>query len=136
MFLKKQEKIKYTINYSEAIDVSITHSNKTRYESVKVIYRDTKTNIDKEVEILEGMPQLRLERSCKDDNEAKRLAFAALDRVNTGTIEGEITIPFRVVFAGGILNLVGSVDDGEYGIKSVAHRLDSSGFVTTINFEK
>lgn len=133
---KKQEKIKYTISYKDAIDVSITHSNKTKYESAKVVYRDTKANKDKEVEVLEGVPQLKIERCCKDDEEAKRLALAALDRVNTGTISGEITIPFKVVFAGGILKLTGSTDDGEYGITSVTHRLDSGSFTTTINFEK
>lgn len=133
---KKQEKIKYAIDYKDVIDISITHSNKTKYESAKVIYRDTKLNKDKEVEVLEGTPQLILERCCKDDNEAKRIALAALDRVNTGTVTGDLTIPFKVIFAGGILNLSGSLDDGEYGITSVSHTLDSGGFTTAINFEK
>lgn len=133
---KKQDELNYTIDYKELIDISITHSNKTKYESAKVIYRDTKTNEDKEIVILEGEPQLRCERSCQDENEAKRIGLASLTRANKGIVSGELTIPFKVIFAGGILNLVNTTDDGDYGITSVSHTLNASGFTTTVSFEK
>lgn len=133
---KKQEDLRYEVDYKDVIDISITHSNKTKYESVKVIYRDTKTNEDKEVQILNGEPQFRCERSCKDDEEAKKIGIATLNRINKGTITGELTIAFRIIFAGGILNLINTTDDGEYAITSVSHTLDTSGFTTNINFEK
>lgn len=133
---KKQDELKYTVDYKELIDISITHSNKTKYESAKVIYRDTKENTDKEVLVLEGEPQLRCERSCQDEDEAKRIGLASLTRANKGIVSGELTIPFKVIFAGGILNLTNTTDDGEYGITSVSHTLDSSGFTTTLNFEQ
>ncbi len=133
---KKQDELNYTIDYKELIDISITHSNKTKYESAKVIYRDTKENTDKEVLVLEGEPQLRCERSCQDEDEAKRIGLASLTRANKGIVSGELTIPFKVIFAGGILNLTNTTDDGEYGITSVSHTLDSSGFTTTLNFEQ
>lgn len=133
---KKQDELKYTVDYKELIDISITHSNKTKYESAKVIYRDTKENLDKEVLVLEGEPQLRCERSCQDEDEAKRIGLASLTRANKGIVSGELTIPFKIIFAGGILNLTNTTDDGEYGITSVSHTLDSSGFTTTLNFEQ
>ncbi len=133
---KKQDALSYTVDYKELIDISITHSNKTKYESAKVIYRDTKENTDKEVLVLEGEPQLRCERSCQDEDEAKRIGLASLTRANKGIVSGELTIPFKVIFAGGILNLTNTTDDGEYGITSVSHTLDSSGFTTTLNFEQ
>ena len=133
---KKQYELNYIIDYNNLIGISITHSNKTKYESAKVIFRDTKTNTDKEVVILDGEPQLRCERSCKDEEEAKRIGLASLTRANKGTIQGDLTIPFKVIFAGGILNLTNTTDDGEYGITSVTHTLDASGFTTTLNFEK
>jgi len=133
---KKQEALKYTINYNELIDISITHSNKTKYKSAKVVFRDTKDNQDKEVVILNGEPQLRCERSCKDEDEAKRVGLATLTRANKGTIQGELTILFKPIFAGGILNLTNTTDDGEYSIVSVCHTLDTNGFITNLNFEK
>lgn len=133
---KKQDELNYMIDYKELIDISITHSNKTKYESAKVIFRDTKENTDKEVVVLEGEPQLRCERSCQDEDEAKRIGLASLTRANKGIVSGELTIPFKIIFAGGILNLTNTTDNGEYGITSVSHTLDNSGFTTTLNFEQ
>jgi len=132
---KKKEELSYVVEYDECISCSITHTNKTHYKSVKATYRDTKTNSDKEVVYGDGEPVLNIQGSFKDDDEALQKAKARLSRANKATITGSITTPGRVCFAGGSLKLVGSLDDGVYGITRVSHEFSSGGFTTTIEFE-
>jgi hypothetical protein len=53
-----------------------------------------------------------------------------------GLISGSLSMAGEVIFAGGTLNLVDTLeDDGEYRIKSVNHSFTSSGWTININFE-
>ncbi|MBE0491097.1 MAG: hypothetical protein IBX44_02475 [Sulfurospirillum sp.] len=132
---KKQEKLSYGVDYDDCISLDITHSNKTKYGSVKATWRDTKSNTDKEVSYGDENPTLEIQGSFKDENEALLKAKARLERANKGTITGSLEMMGRVMFAGGTLHVSGSYDDGIYGIMRVSHRFDGGGFTTTVEFE-
>lgn len=132
---KKMEKLTYVVEFKEMIDLSVTVSNKTAYKSAKVTYRDTKSNQDKEVVCGSGEPVLNMEVVAKSEEDAKAQGEARLKKTGSATINGNLSIPYRAVFAGGIVRLKGTYDDGDYGIVSVSHTLDSSGFTTNIEFE-
>lgn len=133
---KKNERPKFSISAKECISLSIKHSNKTLYESAKAVWRDTKENQDKEVKTGEEMPQLRIEGSFKDEDEALKVAKGRLQKANRGLKSGSLDVAGGVIFAGGVLVLSGTVeDDGEYSIKRVTHRYDNAGWVTSIEFE-
>jgi len=126
----------FDFDAKNAFDLRIKHSNKTFYRSVRVLYHSTKENIDKEVVIGEESPQLKLEGAYSGEEEALRIAKTRLERANRGAKSGSLTCKGAVFFAGGKLNLKGSVeDDGMYLIKSVRHQVDSGGWVTTLEFE-
>jgi len=126
----------FVISAEECENLRIRHSNKTMYMSAKAVWRDTKENQDKEVKTNDAKPQLRINGSFKDSKEAISVAKARLEKANRGTKDGSLTTTGKAIFAGGKLNLVGSIeDDGEYSIKSVQHEFNDNGWTTSIEFE-
>ena len=134
---KNDELPKYTISANECISISIKHSNRTLYKSCKATWHDTKTNTTKNIIIGDGMPQLIYKSSFKNEAEAKLRADAYLQRANQGIVTGSLSIAGEIIFAGGVLNLIDTLeDDGEYQIKSVSHDFSGSGWTTSLEFEK
>ncbi len=110
---------------------------KKYHNSCKSVWHDTKTNTAKEVVAGSGEPCLINKGSFKNDAEAMAKAKARLQKANQGLISGSLSIDGEVIFAGGVLNLVGTFkSDGEYQIKSVSHTFDSNGWVTSLEFER
>jgi phage protein D len=134
---KSDELPKYLISATECSSLSIKHSNKTLYKSCKSTWHDTKENKTKEIIAGSGKPCLINKGSFKNEAEAKTKADATLQRANQGIVTGSLTIDGKVIFAGGVLNLVGTIeDDGEYQIKSVNHDFSVNGWNTSLEFER
>jgi len=126
----------FTVNAAECYSISVRHSNRTYYESAKAIYRDTKTNKHKEVKIGDKKPTLNIKDDYKSEKEADQCAKAELAKANRGLKSGSLSLKGELIFAGGVLNLTNAGEDsGEYGIKSVTHTIDSSGWNMDIEIE-
>ncbi len=68
--------------------------------------------------------------------DAKAKAEAALQKANSQTKIGTIDSSGFIIYAGGIINLSGTVeDDGEYHIKQVSHTIDSNGWNLSLEIE-
>jgi len=135
---KKNDKLPtYTIDVKDNETLNIKHSNKTLYKACKAIWHDTKENKAMEILAGSGSPVYVYKCSFKTPAEAKTKAEAKLQIANQGIISGTLSIPGEVMFAGGILNIVNSLeDDGKYQLTSVEHVLDSSGWKTNLTFEQ
>jgi len=133
---KNDELPSYIISEKNTSTLSIKHSNKTLYKSCKSTYHDTKTNKAVEVIAGSGKPCLVNQGSFKNEAEAMTKAKAKLDKANQGLVSGSLTIEGEIIFAGGKLVLIDTLeDDGEYQIKSVSHTFDVNGWVTSLEFE-
>jgi len=129
----------YTISANECLSntPSIKYSNKTLYKSCKSIWHDTKENKTKEVTVGVGEPVLINKGSFKNAAEAKLKAQAKLERATQGLITGSLSLDGDVIFAGGKLILIDTLeDDGEYQIKSVNHNFSSNGWIINLEFER
>jgi len=72
------------------------------------------------------------------ENEAQAIATAQakLHAANSGTLSGVLSIRGDIIYAGGILKLIDTLeDDGEYQIKSVDHTFNDAGWSIELNFE-
>jgi len=133
---KNKDLPSYTVSADEVSTLSIKHSNKTLYKSCKSIWHDTKENKTKEIVIGAGEPVLINKGNFINEAEAKSKAQAKLERAVQGLVGGSLSMAGVVIFAGGTLNLVDTLeDDGEYRIKSVNHSFTSSGWTINLNFE-
>ena len=127
----------YTINKKDTLSLSIKHSSKTYYNSCKAIWQDTKLNEIRELLCGSGDPCLNYRGTFKDDADAKLKADAKLQQANQGIICGSLSVEGGAYYAGGILNLVGTLeDDGEYQITSINHTYNNNGWSCKIEFEK
>jgi phage protein D len=127
----------FVITNKEHIRYSITYSTKPLYASCKALWHDTKWGRIKELLVGKGKPQLLLQRSFKNEADARESATAALENMTQGTISGRIEIPGKEIRAGGKLNLIGfNEDDGIYTIKKTHHRIGSNGYTIEVEFTK
>ena len=135
---KKNEDLPtYTINKKDTLSLSIKTSSKTLYNSCKAIWQDTKANKTKEIISGSGEPCINMRGTFKDEADAKLKADAKLQKANQGIISGSVSLEGGAYYAGGKLNLVGTLeDDGEYQIKSIDHTYNNNGWSCKIEFER
>lgn len=134
---KNDELPTYEIDINNCESISIKYSNKTSYKSCKAVWHDTKENKTMEILAGAGSPVYVYQGTFKDTAEAKVKAEAKLQIANQGLVSGTLTIPGEMIYAGGIINIVNSLeDDGEYQVKSVSHNFDSSTWKTSVTFER
>ncbi|MDY0320433.1 MAG: contractile injection system protein, VgrG/Pvc8 family [Arcobacteraceae bacterium] len=127
---------RFSLAVDEFTEIEIENINKTLYNSCKAIYRDTKDNTQKSVTVGNAEPLYVIKDAFENEADAKAKAQAALQIANRGTKVGLITCTGFEIYAGGILNITGTLeDDGEYEIKSVNHTLDENGWNITIDVE-
>jgi len=143
VFLKKIKENKksdalprYIIDVKNNTSLTTTALGKTIYKSCKSTWHDTKDNEVKSVIVGSGTPQIQNKGSFKTTAEAKLKAEALLQRALAGTIKGNLSVPGQIMFAGGIVEIINSLeDDGEYSITKASHTYDSKGWKTDIEFE-
>ena len=137
IFIKKQSNnlAVFEIDRKIVNSYSIKYANKTLYKSTKAIYHDTKENKIKSVIYKKGEPQFLLQDTFKDENEALKRAEGVLSLLNSGTVNGNLSIDGMNIIAGAKLKLKNfGEDDGEYFIKSVSHNYNSSGYICRVEF--
>ena len=96
----------------------------------------TKENKSKSIIVGSGKPVLVNESSFKDEADAKLKAQGKLQKANQGVVTGSLTVEGAIIFAGGVLTLIDTIeDDGEFQIKSVSHEFSVNGWSTSLEFE-
>ncbi len=133
---KSKDLPRYTLEVDNQSYVEIEATDKTLYNSCKAIWRDTKDNEQKSVTVGDGEPVKIIKDSFESMADAKVKAQATLEKANSKTKIGTISCAGFVLYAGGILDLVGTIeDDGEYHIKKATHSLDENGWNVRIEIE-
>jgi phage protein D len=134
---KKSEDLpRFTLVKNEGTYINIENVNKTLFNSCKAMWRDTKDNKQHSITVGSGEPLKTIKDSFENASDAKLKADAALQISNAGTKTGSISSYGFEIYAGGILDLKGTVqDDGDYHITSVHHTIDSNGWNMTIEIQ-
>ena len=146
IFLKANQKDKinkdlptFTFYAHEVGNLEITHSNKLYYNTCEAIWHDTDAKKKKKIKVGDGDPIYTLKGNFRDEADAKTKAEAKLAQVNKGIVKGSFNSSGREIFAGGNLELKGTIngeDDGTYSIKSVKHKLSNGDWKINVEFEK
>ena len=128
---------RYSLNIKDISSYDIENTNKEKYNSCTASWHDTKENIQKSVTVGDGEPVKHIKGSYQNEADAKSKAQAALQKASSQTKVGNISCAGFVCYAGGVLNLSGTLeDDGEYHIKSVNHDIDTTaGWKISIEIE-
>jgi phage protein D len=117
--------------------LSVKHTKKPLYTSCKCTWHDTKENVMLEVVAGEGEPCLNHRGQFKDEAEALNKANALLDKSKACNVGVSLGMEGRAMFAGGIVNLEGTLeDDGEFAIKTISHTMDSNGWSMGIEMSR
>ncbi|WP_419768595.1 contractile injection system protein, VgrG/Pvc8 family [Arcobacter sp.] len=127
---------RFALKKSDNNNIRIEPTNKSSYNSCKAVWRDTKENKQKSVTVGDGEPIYWIKDAFESEADAKAKAMAALQKANAGTKDGTIKCDGFEIYAGGILDLTGTLeDDDEYNIKKVDHTVNSSGWKISIKVE-
>ena len=128
---------RYSLKITDKSTYDIENTNKQKYNSCTASWHDTKENKQKSVTVGDGEPVKHIKGSYQNEADAKSKAQAALQKASSQTKIGNISCAGFVCYAGGVLNLSGTLeDDGEYHIKSVNHDIDTTqGWKISIEIE-
>jgi len=133
---KSKDLPRFKLVVDEQTSVEIENTNKDMYNSCKAIWRDTKDNKEKSIIVGDGEPTKIIKDSFESMADAKVKAQAVLQKANSKTKVGTISCTGFAIYAGGILELSGTLeDDGDYHIKNVHHIQDENGWNMTIQIE-
>ena len=133
---KSTDLARFNLTVDKSTSVSIENTNKTLYNSCKAIWTDTKENTQKSIVVGYGEPIKMIKDSFENEADAKLKAQAALEKANSGIKSGTISSYGFEVYAGGVLDITGTLeDDGDYDIESVHHTIDESGWNITIDIK-
>jgi phage protein D len=128
----------FTLTPIGLIDWSCTGSARGEYGSVSVPWQNTQTGEREWVDEGEGTPKLRARKLFKTKDEAQAHAKATKGELARGNKKFNAEFPGDgQYFAGAQVEAVDfdpDVDDS-YSIKAATHKLDSGGFVTSIDCE-
>jgi len=127
----------FRIEEHECSDYSFRRSKREKYNSVEILWHDTKSHSTKKVKIGDDEPTLKISRRFTNEVEARAVALSELKKTNGKTISGSISIWGQNIIAGGIINLDGfkQMDDNTYIAKEVSHRFEEGGYNMMIEFE-
>lgn len=135
----------FKIHLNDMQNLELTFSQRDSYDSVVVEWQDIAVGETKKLKVGSGTPEFSMKiPQPKSDAEASRVAQAKLDQLKRGGINGTFSCTGRELRAGIKLKiLTDGVDERlitqelkkEFSIKSVEHRLDSSGYMLDVEIE-
>lgn len=142
---EKKDPIKtFTLGMSDIKSWSFSASQGETYKSCEVKYRDPKsrevnsyTYEDPDVDEENGQ-EYSLKIRAKSKDEAERLAKAKLRKLNLRKVTGSMTlIGDAELVSGSVIECsgFGSID-GNFIIENATHKVDSSGYSTTVNLRR
>ena len=135
---KNESLPKFTINLAELYSLEITEANRNSYGAVIVEWQDIEVGKTKSIKVGSGDQIYKMQiAQPKSDNEAFRQGEAKLNELQRGGINGRCSLPGANIVAGGKLKFKGiaGLENNEFSIKSVEHRLTSQDYTCEVEFE-
>lgn len=123
----------------DAASWTMTFATRENWGSVTAQWHDTASAARKEVKAGDAQPTYKLRHIYSSEQEAQQAADAKLTETKRGNDTFEVVIPGDpLIAAGGRIVTLGFRPgvDGLWSVKSVAHELSTSGFITKISTER
>ena len=135
---KNESLPKFTLNLAELYSLEITEANRNSYGAVIVEWQDIEAGKTKSIKVGSGDQIYKMQiAQPKSDNEAFRQGEAKLNELQKGGINGRCSLPGANIVAGGKLKFksIAGLENNEFSIKSVEHRLTSKDYTCEVEFE-
>lgn len=129
---------KFTLNLAELYSLEITEANRNSYGAVIVEWQDIEAGKTKSIKVGSGEQTYKMQiAQPKSDNEAFKMGEAKLNELQRGGINGRCSLPGANIVAGGKLKFKGitGLENNDFTIKSVEHRLTSKDYTCEVEFE-
>jgi phage protein D len=124
---------KYEINAKYTSGLTIKQKARPKYAAVQAIWRDQQAQETQSILVGSGEPIYKLAVAFPDAQTAQKRAEAKLRSLRRDCVEGSFSIDGTMFRAGGIISLKGaSENNAEYEIKKVSHRIDKSGWISSV----
>lgn len=128
---------KVILSLNEISDLEISYQDKTEYKSGEVKYHCTKKNGLVTVKVGEGEAKLTIEGKFTNEAEARAAIIAALEKENSGQINGTFEITTPEIAAGVLLKLdLDYKEEDDLQVEEVRHSIDHGGYIKTVTFTK
>ena len=128
----------FTLNLTDLYSLEITEANRNSYTAVIVEWQDIEAGKVKSIKVgsREQVYKMQIAQP-KSDNEAFKQAEAKLNELQRGGINGRCSCEGKNIIAGGKLKFKGiaGLENNEFSIKSVEHRLTSKDYTCEVEFE-
>lgn len=133
--IKKFQRPKYKIVADECMSLEIEYLVTKHFKSAEVLFTD-KNGQEHIIIIGSGqVPKKRIVTHVTTEQEARIIGQTRLKEANTAKTKGTLRALGRVIFAGGLLQLVKGDQTQTHLITQVQHSLDKSGWVMNLTFE-
>lgn len=125
----------FIIDLNDCFPWSIEHISREKYNSCKVVWRDTKANGTKSVSVGKGEPVLTYDGSFVSEEEAKLVGKAELAKSKRGEKKGSFSKRGEYLSAGSQVVIINSIqDNASYTIESISTTVSGDGFRIGVEF--
>jgi len=128
------------VDVNKAKSSTITHTAKVFYKSCEATFYDHRLAKRVKVKVGSGEPTLKIDGAFKDKADARIKAQKKLKAVQRGTVRGSLILKGRRIYAGTMLQLIGThsaEDDKRFYIESCRHSFTrAGGWEVEVEFEK
>lgn len=132
---------KFELDMSELYSFEISEAYRNTYKSVVIEWQESSSGEIKSLRAGSGEPSYKMRvAQPKSDSEAFSRANAKLNELLKGGVSGKCTLAGANIVCGGSVSFKNSgasdIDGRVFGIKSVSHSLNSSGYTIEVEFER
>lgn len=132
---------KFELDMSELYSFEISEAYRNTYKSVVIEWQESSSGEIKSLRAGSGEPSYKMRiAEPKSDSEAFSRANAKLNDLLKGGVSGKCTLAGANIVCGGSVSFKNSgasdIDGRVFGVKSVSHSLNSSGYTIEVEFER
>ncbi|WP_422569838.1 phage late control D family protein, partial [Campylobacter hyointestinalis] len=132
---------KFELDMSELYSFEISEAYRNTYKSVVIEWQESSSGEIKSLRAGSGEPSYKMRiAEPKSDSEAFSRANAKLNDLLKGGVSGKCTLAGANIVCGGSVSFkntgASDIDGRVFGIKSVSHSLNSSGYTIEVEFER
>ncbi|CUU77389.1 tail protein D [Campylobacter hyointestinalis subsp. hyointestinalis] len=132
---------KFELDMSELYSFEISEAYRNTYKSVVIEWQESSSGEIKSLRAGSGEPSYKMRiAEPKSDSEAFSRANAKLNDLLKGGVSGKCRVAGANIVCGGSVSFKNSgasdIDGRVFGIKSVSHSLNSSGYSIEVEFER
>lgn len=132
---------KFELDMSELYSFEISEAYRNTYKSVVIEWQESSSGEIKSLRAGSGEPSYKMRiAEPKSDSEAFSRANAKLNDLLKGGVSGKCTLAGANIVCGGSVSFkntgASDIDGRVFGVKSVSHSLNSSGYTIEVEFER